>query len=443
MDTYYILDSAFECGELTPVEYAVLRSPVGAFSLIDHLVERDELEMSPDYLSNTARAFLERLPLAQRIFFGAQALEVAPMALRFLKQRASLFVQLKVQQDLGVTQALKIPELYPELMRVSDTLMVTQEAEVGEGPVRMMLERMFPAVQYRWSQDITLMQQALSCMPGNTELAPSGQVKHDQALCDVALEVQPLLARLTRSRLAYERKLARQERTRMSHAKAAIKKATKLFLSLGKEQNLKLLVSGGEVCLSHPDSPFKFIVQPVNAQGWLLERTAEPAHHTPYELSLFTKEDVFLAKLCVYFTDTPVLDQLLSLSLFIESGNEVQLLETANWFATQDWTAQKSQTVLLAYPSLSLKVPQLKEGPAEVSRSALVREIRQTRQEQHWEPFRGRVEQWVNTWMLPVNRAVSELPSQVANAVAQLTATQLQVPPAPLESAGAFAVGTA
>lgn len=95
MDTYYILDSAFECGELTPVEYAVLRSPVGAFSLIDHLVERDELEMSPDYLSNTARAFLERLPLAQRIFFGAQALEVAPMALRFLKQRASLFVQLK------------------------------------------------------------------------------------------------------------------------------------------------------------------------------------------------------------------------------------------------------------------------------------------------------------------------------------------------------------
>jgi hypothetical protein len=161
------------------------------------------------------------------------------------------------------------------------------------------------------------------------------------------------------------------------------------------------------VTLSNPNSAFKFVLKPLGVQGWLIDRTQVGRTHTPYELSLYTKDDVYLSKLCVYFDKTPVLDQLLALTLFIESGDELKVLERANWFATENWTAEKAQVVLAQYPQLEKKLPrQIQEGDAQrgTVRDTLLNTEFFLREE--WEPFKGRVEQWVSTWMEPAQQAM-------------------------------------
>ena len=78
----------------------------------------------------------------------------------------------------------------------------------------------------------------------------------------------------------------------------------------------------------------------------------------PYKLELYTKTDVHVADLCVYMQDTPVLDQILALSLFIKSGEEDYILEKANW-SIRNCDAVLRQAILLENPSLSSKLKRI------------------------------------------------------------------------------------
>ncbi len=411
MDTEYILDCAFEYGETTAVENAVLGSPKGAYWAVRAAVDQD-LHMPQHFLQNTARTHLHQASLPEQYFFALCGLNGLEFSLKAFAERAEHLVQSKLQEDLGWEQG-RIAGLLPERDACTVGQLVHRESDISEGVVRHLLDQMCTPAAQRWSEDLALMAQA-----AHWYRADAGRTFEQMLLADdfKGLSVESLPA-LVQQAVAAQRKrmkeLQVQEHGLRDKAKAAIKKATRLFQGLGQDDNLKLFVSGSEVCLSHPQSSFKFILKPLQVSGWLLDRTMVGRSHTPYELSLYTKEDVFLAKLCVYFNNTPVLDQLLALTLFVQSGEEVKILEKANWFATEQWSDAKTRVVLEAYPQLQDKLPRPRRDDEPRGALSLV-DSAFLRKQAHWEPFKGRVQQWVGTWMEPATLAARQLANTLA-----------------------------
>lgn len=421
MDTEYILDCAFEYGETTAVENAVLASTKGAYWAVRAAVDQD-LHMPQHFLQNTARSHLCQASLPEQYFFALCGLDGLEFSLKAFAERAEHLVQSKLQEDLGWEQG-RIVGLLPERDALTFGQLVHRESDISEGVVRHLLDHMCTPAAQRWSEDLALMAQASHWYRADQGRAFE-QMLVSNDLKDLSVETLPALVQQA---VAAQRKrmkeLQVQEHGLRHKAKAAIKKATRLFQGLGQAHNLKLFVSGAEVCLSNPDSPFKFILKPLQVSGWLLDRTMVGRSHTPYELSLYTKEDVFLAKLCVYFNNTPVLDQLLALTLFVQSGDEVKILEKANWFATEQWSEAKTRTVLDAYPQLQDKLPRLRREDEPAAACSLI-DSAFLRKQAHWEPFKGRVQQWVGTWMEPAALAARQLAQTLAPVRQQVQAAQ-------------------
>lgn len=135
--------------------------------------------------------------------------------------------------------------------------------------------------------------------------------------------------------------------------KSAIKRALKLITGLGFGDEIKVFLSGTSIEVSHPESDFKFVM--TKYANSIIRSTEHPSYSTPFSLELYTKSDVFLSKLCVYLQDTPILDQVLALTMFVKSGCEDEILETANFFSrTQDESI--IEEVLSRNPQLSKKL---------------------------------------------------------------------------------------
>lgn len=132
--------------------------------------------------------------------------------------------------------------------------------------------------------------------------------------------------------------------------KSSIKRALKLMSNFGMEEDVRIFLGGDDIEVSHPDSLFKFVIS--KKPNSILRYTEHCGHHTPYNLSLYTKSDIFVADLCVYFEQTPIFDQILAISMFIKCGDEDLLLNKANWNSLTD---NKEITFLLAETSPMIK----------------------------------------------------------------------------------------
>lgn len=118
--------------------------------------------------------------------------------------------------------------------------------------------------------------------------------------------------------------------------KNSIKRALKLLDNFGMEQDTKIFLKGDEVEISHPESLFKFVITK-RKYGNIISATERPLRSVPFTLELFTKNGIHLANLCVYAEETPMLDQLFMVAMYVKSGNEEDLLRKANFFSiTQD-----------------------------------------------------------------------------------------------------------
>lgn len=137
----------------------------------------------------------------------------------------------------------------------------------------------------------------------------------------------------TEDNLAYQarqrRRYERDRRASIHKAKSAIKKALKLIDNMGFGDEIRVFIGGDEIVIDNPQSIFKFVLK--RGQS-IIEKTINPGYSTPYKLELLTKDDVHVSNLCVYLKDTPVLDQILAVALYIKTGNEEDVLEKANWF---------------------------------------------------------------------------------------------------------------
>ena len=156
----------------------------------------------------------------------------------------------------------------------------------------------------------------------------------------------------------YKREQQRQHAIKVQHAKGSIKRALKLMDNVGFGNEVKVFLGGSSVEVSHPDSMFKFLLSRSRYAGLIDKTINTSGHMIPYKLELYTKTDVHVADLCVYMQDTPVLDQILALSLFIKSGEEDYILEKANW-SIRNCDAVLRQAILLENPSLSSKLKRI------------------------------------------------------------------------------------
>lgn len=145
-------------------------------------------------------------------------------------------------------------------------------------------------------------------------------------------------------RALWARQGKQRERDRVGNihrAKGAIKRALKLIDNIGFGDEVRIFIGGDEIEIEHPDSIFKFVLHR-RANVDLIDKTIHGGYSTPYHLHLYTKTNVHVADLCVYLKDTPILDQVLAVALFIKSGEEEDILTKANWFnATKDENIRK------------------------------------------------------------------------------------------------------
>lgn len=66
------------------------------------------------------------------------------------------------------------------------------------------------------------------------------------------------------------------------------------------------------------------------------ELTRGDSYTVPYHLEVLSPDDVYLTKMCVYVKETPMLDQLAAMMLYIKSGEDSSLIKTANFFSVGD-----------------------------------------------------------------------------------------------------------
>lgn len=156
-----------------------------------------------------------------------------------------------------------------------------------------------------------------------------------------------------RAQFAQVKPLVRPKPTNVKRPRNAIKRALKLMFDLGFEEEARVFIKGQTIEVAHPDSLFKFVIERYKQS--LIGLTERPGYSTPYHLSLYTKDNLHVADLCVYMKNTPVLDQVLGLAMFIKSGDEELILKQANWRSLST-DMEMREILALEYPYLIEKL---------------------------------------------------------------------------------------
>lgn len=390
----YILDCAVELGEVTPLEAHVFCANTPAARALDEILDQDG-HMPPHFLRNTARAYLNQVSSQERMVWALRTVQDVPMALKFLRERIEFVVKTKALTDLGVRERLDAPWL-AELSTQgasSSAPVFTSFDDVAQPTIARYVQAEYGSVLAMIEEDLALASDALAWLsrPGARESAK----KIARRLFEEPTHLPAV------NRVRKQQVLKPQKR----HIRGAIKKGLALLASFGRQKEVSLLVSGQRAVLSHPDSPFKLELVPYSA-GWLEDRTMRPGATAPFEIHLLTKEDVHLSRLCVLFEETPVLDQLLALSLYVDTGNEMELFHKANWFGVRD--AEVVRAVLQdKAPALLPKVETVK---AQANVADLVRiSAQENFEDEAWAAYQGPVSQWVGFCLDNLQRQAKQL----------------------------------
>lgn len=396
----YVLDCAVEFGEITPLEQSVYWGDTPPAHELHKLLTADQM-WPKHFLRNTARDYLNNQPLKVQYLWALKALPGLEYSLKFFKERVEFVVANKVQTDLGWQTRPNIGWIEeasdPEVFQAP---VFSSIHDIRPDTILSFVEGLYASNRAQLEADLALTLRALEWLSTSTGLAEAQALAADVFK---SAEFKPD----AKKALAGIKQMLTQERQRKSQARSAIKKAFKLLRGLGHEENTRMLISGKDVTLEHPDSNFKFVVEPLQA-NWLEDKTVNPGGSVPFRLSLLTKEDIFLSRLCVYFKDTPVLDQFLSLSMFIQTGNEAELLKKANFFGVEDPSLLEANFERFA-PEL---LPRVKQATAASGSLADCLRSQETFVlERRWAPYKGPVKQWLNGWLVELERTTSALVS--------------------------------
>lgn len=380
MEASYILGCAVELGEITPLEAATFYCDAPPARALNHYLDA-RLAFPPHFLRNTAREFLSQLSKQEQMVWALRGLHNAPAALQFLQERIEFAIQRQVAVDLqGADPFRGLPLEELTTSAATQAPVFSTVDDVSQPTVARFVAAHYGPVLQQLVEDLEQAEAALAWL---------GQPGARQRAREIAAHFfeNPVLPAVNAARKAKAQQQAHKARHR---ARSAIKKATALLTRFGRQKDLQMLVSGHRVELSHPASPFKFELVPFHG-GWLESKTLQPGGTTPFELHVLTKENVALSRLCVLFKDTPVLDQLLALTLYVDTGNELELLEKANWFGIKD--AEQVRGILAEKaPSLLGKVPALRDPEWQPNPEGLEGFLPRNPM---WQALQGPVRHWV------------------------------------------------
>ncbi|MCY9861329.1 hypothetical protein OTK49_02210 [Vibrio coralliirubri] len=143
------------------------------------------------------------------------------------------------------------------------------------------------------------------------------------------------------------------ERKRLKTVKKAISRGRKLFhMLVNGKQTVEAFIAGEELDVA--GSIFNYTIR--KTYGLLDQRANFKS--IPYSLTVFDKDSgLELAKLCVYFDNTPILDQVYGFLLYINAGVEYEkrILKTANVF--NPTAAGKKSDKLKKYTNIADLMP--------------------------------------------------------------------------------------
>ena len=423
----YLVDCATEFGELTALESIALYQ-------VPQIQARFESECEQfrgkDAIVNFVRDQLELLPLVDQYMLALFAFD--PQHCQSIWQnflgRAQHLVQRKISLDLQWCRPVASLDCETGIWGDLGPVRFQDVTDIEEPQVVSLLQHAIEGQLNRWKADVQLFanaqQWALECPDEVTSWIAVRQAELFSSSSCREVRAQGTLSHQGNADMQ-RMKFMRELQAEQTRAKKAVRKAFRLFEKSGKSHQVGLLIGGSEVTISHPSSAFKFIVKPHSA-GWLLSKTVTPGGSAPFTIELLTKEDLFLGKLCVYFKDTPVLDQLMALSLFIESGEESQVLQAANWFSV---TQEANAWVLEHTPQYSSKVQFMtRPGDTELAMFEIGRDAQLA-------PYKALVGSWVSGYLGSEAR-YPELPQTLRQALrthlqtvsaAQLELTQARV----------------
>jgi hypothetical protein len=122
----------------------------------------------------------------------------------------------------------------------------------------------------------------------------------------------------------------KEETNEYKKGRKILSKTVSALHDFGMNKDISVFIKGGTLEISHPSSKYKFVIHKI-INSDLIKDSVRSLSSVPFKLELFTKTDIFIANLCVYADNTPILEQILALSLFIRTGDEDHIFERANF----------------------------------------------------------------------------------------------------------------
>lgn len=397
-ESHYLLSCAVELGELTPMEanLYIADTVLGR----EFMARGHDADFNPHELRNQARDFLANSSAVEQHVWALAAIPALKASLQYFAECLAHAAQVKAQRDLGIT------EDYSRLFSIEgcdETRWFTSEHDINPMVVQRYLSEKYSEAFAAFRADVAAIKAAIDWVnAGNKDLARKQLLKLGLYVPDDNFEM-PVRG------LAEVRGEYKENCRRISRAKGAIKRALRLFDRSGSTDMVRMMIAGEDVTLACPGSPFVFKVRAYKG-AWLLNGTLSLTGHTPYQLSVHRADGSFLARLCVYFKETPVLDQLLALSMYINAGLEMELLQTANWFGiAPNQVEAVNQYLATTRPVLQEKLTQAQKGAG--GDAGWLAEIvaRQAPEQAHWQQYKQPVAQWVSGLLGVLHQDVSNL----------------------------------
>lgn len=396
-ETSYLLDCAMELGQLSPLEYGMVFYDRNLAEVVDTACGRAE---SMEGVINLIRSAVENAMPDTRRTVALLAAPSLRSSLRFFRDAINAHIQRKAMDDVGIEKRPRFQFLGLEETS-SDEVIFSSVADIDAAHVERYVTQEFGAALTRWHSDLREIEEAIAwarTTPRHLWMP---------AVQETFVQIQSLRDEYVLHRTASIS--SRFSKKEVRSARGAIRKVLKLFERSGNTEAVRAFVSGGEVEVSHPSSPFKFVLKPyTHTAGWLIERTNTQFAHSPMNIMLMTKENVHLANLCVYVSETPVLDQVFAFMLYIHSGEEDVILSAANWFGVEQ------REVVVEFLQSNNKVELLPKlgkrfqlGPERTAVGSDIQvQLTDALERLHpgmaaWEQYKAPVNQWLQRIMVP------------------------------------------
>lgn len=114
-----------------------------------------------------------------------------------------------------------------------------------------------------------------------------------------------------------------------SYAKKAIKRGLKSLTELLPTEDVNLFTSKDGFVVEGEKFNYRFR----KGHTSIISHTLNPVGiHIPYDLIIMSKDNIELCNTCIYFDETPVIDQVIAAVLHLQMGNEDEILNTGNFY---------------------------------------------------------------------------------------------------------------